>query len=191
LRSWQQKLKFYPFTPLISSKNQAIRCFTRRDLLEEKMAPVESLWQLPQVAKLLHRQQPDGSWKYPGVGKAHLRTAEDYNQIETYRALGELVEKCAMDKRHPAVEKAAGYLFSFQTEEGDFRGIYGNQYTPNYSAAIMELLIKARYGSDSCIENGFRCYFPFARRMRAGQFPAHRSRQIQQWHSEGGYAEAE
>jgi hypothetical protein len=156
LKNWQQKLKFSPLPPLIASKNQAINCFARRDLLEEEVEGIENLWQLPQVAKLFRRQQPDGSWKYPGGGKAHLRATEDYNQIETYRVLGELIEKYGMDKWHPAIEKAATYLFSRQTEEGDFRGIYGTQYTPNYSAAIMELLIKAGYGADSRIEEGFQ-----------------------------------
>jgi hypothetical protein len=140
----------------MASKNQAIRYFVRRDLLEEAVEKIESVWQLPQVTKPLRRQQPDGSWKYPGGGKAHLRATEDYNQLETYRVLGELVEKYGMDKRHPAIEKIAKYLFSFQTEEGDFRGIYGTQYTPNYSAAIMELLIKAGYGADTRIEEGFQ-----------------------------------
>ncbi|MFQ6096030.1 MAG: hypothetical protein ACE5NN_07790, partial [Candidatus Bathyarchaeia archaeon] len=51
--------------------------------------------------------------------------------------------------------KAADFLFTCQTEEGDFRGLYQNQYTPNYTAAIMELLIKAGYEEDSRIERGF------------------------------------
>jgi hypothetical protein len=140
----------------MASKNQAIRYFVRRDLLEEAVEKIKSVWQLPQVTKPLRRQQPDGSWKYPGGGKAHLRATEDYNQLETYRVLGELVEKYDMDKRHPAIEKTAKYLFSCQTEEGDFRGIYGTQYTPNYSAAIMELLIKAGYSADTRIEEGFQ-----------------------------------
>jgi hypothetical protein len=156
LRNWQQKVKFDPFPPLMASKNQAIRYFTRRDLLEENVGSIETLWQLPQVTKFLSRQLPNGAWKYPSGGKTHLRAAEDYNQIETYRVLGELVEKYGLDKRHAAIEKAAEYLFSCQTEEGDFRGIYGTQYTPNYSAAIMELLIKAGYGADSRLEEGFQ-----------------------------------
>jgi hypothetical protein len=140
----------------MASKNQAIRYFARRDLSEEEVEGIESLWHLPQVRKTLSRQLANGAWKYPGGGKAHLRDAEDYNQLETYRILGEIVEKYGMDKRHPATEKAVSYLFSCQTDEGDFRGIYGTQYTPNYSAAIMELLIKAGYGADSRIENGFQ-----------------------------------
>ncbi|MFW9794324.1 MAG: hypothetical protein ACFFEE_08480, partial [Candidatus Thorarchaeota archaeon] len=57
-------------------------------------------------------------------------------------------------KKHPAIVNAAEYLFGCQTEEGDFRGIYWNQYTPNYSAAFMELLIKAGYHNDSRISKG-------------------------------------
>jgi hypothetical protein len=140
----------------MASKNLAIRYFAQRDLLEEEVEGIKNLWQLPQMKKLLSKQLPNGAWKYPGGGRTHLRATEDYNQIETFRILGELVEKYGMDKRHPATEKAAEYLFSCQTEEGDFRGIYGTQYTPNYSAAIMELLIKAGYGTDSRIEKGFK-----------------------------------
>jgi len=140
----------------MASKNQAIRYFSRRDLLEEEVEGTENLLQLPQVRKTLSRQLANGAWKYPGSGKAHLRDAEDYNQLETFRILSELVEEYAMDKRHPTIEKAANYLFSRQTDEGDFRGIYGTQYTPNYSAAIMELLIKAGYAADPRIENGFQ-----------------------------------
>jgi hypothetical protein len=50
---------------------------------------------------------------------------------------------------------AVDYLFSLQTDEGDFRGIYGKQYSPNYSAGIMELLIKAGYADHPGIQKGF------------------------------------
>jgi hypothetical protein len=156
LGDWVEKLKFNPLPPLISSKNIAIHYFSRRDLLEESVESTESLWKLPQVMRLLRRQQLDGAWKYPGGGKLHLRSTEDYNQLETYRIFGELVEKYGLDKRHPAIEKAARYMFSKQTSEGDFRGIYGIQYSPNYSAAIMELLIKAGYEADTRIEDGLQ-----------------------------------
>ena len=124
--------------------------------MEETVEEIENLWQIHQAKKLLNKQLANGAWKYPGGGRMHLRATEDYNQIETFRILGELIEKYGMDKRHKSIQKAADYLFSCQTDEGDFRGIYGTQYTPNYSAAIMELLIKAGYGEDSRIENGFQ-----------------------------------
>ena len=119
------------------------------------MSQQELLWSLPPVKKTIERQQEDGSWRYPG-GKPSIRSEENYNQLETYRILGELVEKYGLDIGHKSITKAADYLFGFQTSDGDFRGIYGNQYTPNYSAAITELLIKAGYDADDRIEKGFQ-----------------------------------
>ena len=116
---------------------------------------VETLWKLPPAAKILKRQQEDGSWKYPG-GNLNIRSRANYNQLETYRIIGELVEEYGFNTNHSAVRKAAEFLFGFQTDEGDFRGIYGTQYTPNYTAGIMELLIKAGYENDPRIEKGFR-----------------------------------
>jgi hypothetical protein len=153
---WRKQLRFDPFPALFSSESKVLHYFARRDLLDEKVESVESLWNLHEAERIVNRQQDDGTWEYPGGGKEHLRSKENYNQIETYRVLGQLVEKYGLHKGHPAIRRAADYLFSFQTEEGDFRGIYGNQYTPNYSAAIMELLIKAGYEEDVRIERGFR-----------------------------------
>jgi hypothetical protein len=140
---------------LLSSKNQAIVFFTKRDLQNEKFNQVESLWEMTAAKKITSNQQPDGSWKYPGA-KLNIRSQQNYNQIETYRIVGELVEKYGFNNCSDALRKAADFLFSFQTQEGDFRGIYGNQYSPNYSAAIMELLIKSGYQNDLRIEKGFR-----------------------------------
>jgi len=129
--------------------------FAKRDLLEESVEPIETIWQLGSATKIVNRQLEDGSWKY-GDGSPNIRSKEDYNQLETYRILGQLVEIYGFTRKHKAIGKAAEFLFKHQTEEGDFRGIYGNQYTPNYTAAIMELLIKAGYDSDPRIENGFQ-----------------------------------
>jgi len=145
---------FDPLPQLLSSENKALVYSVKRDLLEEKVDPIETLWQLPSVAKIIQKQQEDGSWKYHD-GKPHIRSQQNYNQLETYRILGQLVEFYGLTSKHSAIKKAAEFLFGFQTEEGDFRGIYGNQYTPNYTAAIMELLIKTGYEEDPSIEKGF------------------------------------
>jgi len=102
--------------------------------LNEYPGSAQSLWTSAEANRLLRRQRPDGSFPYPGGGKEHLRETEDYDQLETYRVLGSLVDKYAATREFAPVEKAAGFLFSRQTEEGDFRGIYGRQYTLNYSA---------------------------------------------------------
>jgi hypothetical protein len=149
----QKQLPHDPIPVLLASGNKAIIYFTRRDLMCETPAPIQSLWEIPEAVKFLRRQQMDGSWKYPGKD-ADPNAEQNYNQLETFRNLGELVEKYGLNSDHPAVKTAAHYLFSCQTEEGDFRGIYGTQYAPNYSGAIMEILIKAGYHQDPRIEKG-------------------------------------
>jgi hypothetical protein len=156
MTDWRNQLKSDPLPPLLSSKNESLTYFVRRDLLDEQLASVELLWQRPEVKRILRRQLDEGAWKYPG-GKKHIRSEDNYNQIETYRILSELVDKHGLNRKHPAITKAAEYIFSHQTEEGDFaRGILGNQYAPYYSAVMMELLIKAGYDADPRIEKGFR-----------------------------------
>lgn len=153
MKKWFGDFKYDPIPPLLASEDRAIVLFAERDLLD-KAVHVENLWQLPEVIKIVRRQKPDGCWVYPG-GKENVRSAENYNQLETYRNIGVLVEEYGLTKKHPAIQKAAEYLFSFQTRESDFRGIYGDQYTPNYSAGITELLIKAGYENDNRIQRVF------------------------------------
>ena len=144
---WKKQFKYDPLVPLISSNNEAIIYFTKRDLLNEKVEPLETLWILPPAIKIINQQQEDGYWRYP-AWKAKLNEPENYNLLETYRQLGFLVEKYGFTKEHEAIKKAAEYIFSCQTDEGDIRGFYGTQYSPNYTGAITELLIKAGYGDD-------------------------------------------
>jgi hypothetical protein len=128
---------------LLSTGNKAIIAFTKKDLLGEEV-DLEQLWTLPSVKYLLKKQQTNGSWIYPNK-KTILRLPTNYNQYQTYETVAELVEFYGLNKKHESINKAANYLFSFQTKEGEFRGMYGNQYSPNYSASITEFLIKAGY----------------------------------------------
>lgn len=115
---------------------------------------MEILWGSRDAERIISRQKVDGRWEYPGGGNG-IRKQEDYDQMESFRQLGLLVEKFGFTRRHPCVERACQFLFSHQTQEGDFRGIYGQQYSPNYSAAIMELMIKAGYEDDTRVKRGF------------------------------------
>lgn len=155
----RKKLKTNPISSLLSSGNPAIEYYTRRDLLDENTGREEDLWELPAALRILRKQMDDGFWKYPGKISGDLRSREDYNQVETYRVFGELICKYGLNKNHPQIRKAAEFFFSCQTLEGDFRGIYGNQYTTTYSPAIMELLIKAGYGNDHRVKKGFQWLF--------------------------------
>lgn len=154
---WTKKLFYNPINTLMAINNPYIQYFTRKDLLDEDVFEVEGLWDLKISKGIIRKQQEDGSWKYPG-GQVNIRSQENYDQLETFRQLGELVEKYGFNRSHPAIVKAAEYLFNFQTDEGDFRGIYGNQYATTYTGVIMELLIKSGYDDDKRIIKGFKWF---------------------------------
>ena len=143
-----------PIGPLLAVDDAALRSMARRELLGEA-TPEINMGELAAVRRIMARQQPDGRWKYPG-GNPDIRSRAAYDQLETYRQLGVLVCKFGLDHHHPAVAAAAAFLSSFQTEAGDYRGIYGHQYTPNYSAAITELLIRAGYQGSAQVEKTMR-----------------------------------
>lgn len=154
INSWLSIFKYNPLPNLLSSDNKAVIFFTSKDLLENTDLKPETIWTLPEAQKIINRQQDDGSWIYPR-GNRKIRTAENYNQLETFRNLGYLVEMYGLDKSSQVIVKAANYLLKFQTKEGDIRGILGNQYSPYYTAAITELLIKAGYSDDPRIDKIF------------------------------------
>lgn len=154
MSGWRTQLKYDPVEPLLNSDNVAVIYFTYADLLQEGLGPTSLLWEHPENKQILRKQQPDGSWKY--TGKRAAGTGIKYQLIETWKQLRFLVNQYGMDRSHPAIEKAAEFIFSCQTEEGDIRGILANQLAPYYTGAIMSLLIDAGYCDDPRIEKGFR-----------------------------------
>ncbi|MBU0731707.1 hypothetical protein KKC88_02405 [Patescibacteria group bacterium] len=145
--------KYNPIPVLLKNENEAIIYWTKKDLLKKKVGPVSNLWILLEPEKIIKKQQKNGRWKYP-TRKKDARTQRNYDFLETYRQLRYLVDQYGLNKKHPAIPKTANFLFSFQTKAGDLRGIYGKQYSPNYSAAVFELLIKAGYQNDPKIIKG-------------------------------------
>jgi hypothetical protein len=93
------------------------------------------------------------NWPRPGETK---HPAINYGLIETWRHFLFLVDQYGFTREHPQAQKAAEFLFSCQTEEGDMRGFLANQYATYYTGAIMSLLIQAGYEDDPRIERGFR-----------------------------------
>jgi hypothetical protein len=143
-----------PLPHLLRTSNDSLRYLVRRDLLGERGLRAEGSWLQPQVRKLVRSQGKDGSWRYPGRRPGEA-TGEDYEYLETYRNLATLVECYALDKHHRSVADAIEYMLSKQTAEGDIRGIYGNQYSPNYTAAVLELIVKAGHDHDRRVERGY------------------------------------
>jgi hypothetical protein len=145
-RQWSGNLKYNPIEHLLSSKNPAIIYFTKRDLLDEIAGPINEIWELPEVLKIFKKQKKDGSFN--PVSKHPL--------LETWRNLRFLVEQYGLNKQHPAIIQAAEFVFSWQSLEGDIRGILGNQYAPYYTGAILYLLIKAGYEKDKRVEKAIQ-----------------------------------
>lgn len=81
MKRWKEPFKYDPLVPLISSKNKAIQYFTKRDLLEEEVEPIQSLWILQPAIKIINKQQEDGSWRY-SAWKAKLNEPKNYNLLE-------------------------------------------------------------------------------------------------------------
>ena len=130
---WPKKFKYDPVKPLIESDNPAVFYFTRRDLLQGIVASAaNTLWTLVTPQRIISRQESGGYWQ--ALGKN-----EDYYLVETFRLLQTLVYQYEFDKSHPAVENGCEYLFSRQTDEGDFRGFIGNQYAPYYTGIVLAL----------------------------------------------------
>ncbi len=69
MNAWRAALRFDPLPRLLSSGDEALVYFTRRDLLGEDPGAVEQLWELPGMRRLLKKQQADGSWTRPGAEK--------------------------------------------------------------------------------------------------------------------------
>jgi hypothetical protein len=153
--TWSERLSLDPIEPLIRCAYPAIRYYARRDLLGERVEPIQTLWGLPEPRKLLRHQREDGSWtvppkypeKYPDM---------NYPLIETFRRLRELVGKYELDRTHPQIAAAAEFVFTCQTGEGDIRGFYVDQYAPHYTGLLIELLTRAGYGEDPRVDEAIR-----------------------------------
>jgi hypothetical protein len=151
--AWRDRLSYDPLPALLSSGDEALVYFTRRDLLGEDRGPVEQLWVLPGIRKLLKKQLPDGSWPRPG-GEKH--PAVNVRLVETWRNLRYLVQVYGCTRQHPGTAAAAEYIFSCQSDEGDLRGIMANQYATYYTGAILAILVEAGYQDDPRLERAFQ-----------------------------------
>lgn len=83
--------------------------------------------------------------------------------FEIIKQLGFLVEYYGFSKSDGVVERAAEYFFSKQSDVGDFRGFYGNQYSPNYTGAALALLVKAGFRNQPEIK---KCFSYFENNMQ-------------------------
>lgn len=151
---WTDHLNVNPLGILLGGEETALVYAVERDLLGHDPGNVADIWNLDQPQKMLKKQRMDGAWVYKG-NRPGDEFGENYELLQTWKDLRVLVEMYAFTRQHPAVERAAEFIFSCQTPEGDIRGILSNQYTPYYMGAMMETLIKAGYADDERIMKGF------------------------------------
>lgn len=152
---WRKLLKVDPIQLLLSSSNETLTYYVRRDLLGIKDKAAKGIFINKEIDQITKRQQPNGSWifksssvkKYPSI---------NHNLIETFKSLRILVGKYEMENSFEVISRCANYIFSCQTEEGDIRGILGNQYMPYYCGMLIEYLLKAGYKDDDRIERALK-----------------------------------
>lgn len=63
IKSEPARLRLDPLPALLAGQDGALAHWVGRDLLGESVPGPESLWQRAEVVRLVHKQQPDGSWK--------------------------------------------------------------------------------------------------------------------------------
>jgi hypothetical protein len=142
---WRSQLQYDPVSPLIESTNEAIIYYAKRDLLNEIVTPITTLWDLREPHGILRKQTSVGYWEYPGKGPG-------YRLLQTFKNIQTLVYQYEFNRNHSAIAAACEYLFSYQTIEGDIRGFIGNQYAPYYTGIVIALLIKAGYQDDPRVD---------------------------------------
>jgi hypothetical protein len=154
MKTWPEKLG-NSVAALLAAKNEAVVYFTRRDLLGEKVDPIQLVWELPEPRKILRQQTADGSWQGP-VKKTTVFPENHARLVATFKEVRTLVERYRFTRDSLFIEKAAEYLFTFQSPAGDIRGFIGNQYATYYTGYILSLLIQAGYVNDPRVEKGMK-----------------------------------
>lgn len=151
MSNWVRQLRYDPVRPLVECGNRAVTYGARRDLSAEQVEDVRAIWDLAEPRRILKRQTPLGSWKSTTQNREKA-PAVNYDLVETFRQTSRLIDMFMLTRDSPAVQQAAEYIFSCQTDEGDIRGILGNQYAPYYTGTITSILIKAGYEDDPRVD---------------------------------------
>lgn len=143
-------LRTDPIPRMMESEDGTFRAFAGHHLLDRRTDLCEAALRSKEVRKVLRAQRDDGSWRSSGKG------GEDRHNtlVRTFKSFRALVHRYELDRTVPQVDRAAEVLLSFQTEEGDIRGMIGGQYATYYTGEILSLLIRAGYAEDRRIDDG-------------------------------------
>ncbi|MHB8806108.1 MAG: prenyltransferase/squalene oxidase repeat-containing protein [Anaerolineaceae bacterium] len=150
---WREYFRTDPLPVLLTACDPGLVFLIERDLLEQEREDITNIWSCKPAERILNSQTPNGSWRYKG-NRPGEEFGENYELVETWKMLRLLIGKYSFNREHPAISRAAEFIFSCQSAEGDIRGFLSNQYAPYYTGALLELLIKAGYSSDERVIHG-------------------------------------
>jgi prenyltransferase beta subunit len=140
---------------LLARGNLPILYWLKKDILEVPIdREYKNLQKFAARIRILKRQRQDGTWcKKKFENQPHWE--KTYCIVETLRSAFRLYNY-GCTSQDANVQKAIQFLFSTQSEEGDFRGAYLNEYAPTYHALTLELLCLYGLDKDPRIQKGFR-----------------------------------
>jgi hypothetical protein len=152
---WSKPFGHNPVPPLLAAGDEAVAFLTRRDLLDDDIGPVVALSELPESTRILRRQRPDGSWAGSNPRRP-IFPANHASLVSTFKHVRILIGRYELTRDHDGVARASEFLFSFQTNRGDFRGFIANQCATYYTGYVLSLLIRASWADDPRVEAGMR-----------------------------------
>jgi len=140
---------------LLARGNLPILYWLKKDILE---VPVDrefkNLQKFASRIRILKSQKTNGGWckrKYEG----HPRWEKTYYIVETLKNMFKLYNfGCSL--KDEEIKKAIKFVLSTQSEAGDFRGAYLNEYAPTYHALSLEILCLFGLDKDEKVQKGFR-----------------------------------
>lgn len=140
---------------LLARGNLPILYWLKKDILEVPIdREYKNLQKFAERIRILNVQEANGGWRNKRQ-ESHPRWEKTHYIVDTLQNVFKLYTY-GCSQEDAGIQKAAEFLFSFQTREGDFRGAYLNEYSPTYHALILELLCLLGYNDDKNVQRGFR-----------------------------------
>lgn len=140
---------------LLARGNLPVLFWLKKDILEISYdREQKNLRKYAHRVRLFETQRADGSWCERVIDKGNIQS-RTWVIIDTLKNLFHLYDYgCTL--RDEGVSKAAEFLFSTQTKEGDFRGAFYNEYVPTFHALALEILCRFGLDRDKRVQRGFR-----------------------------------
>ena len=148
---WTHWVAIDPTERLLAAEG-VLPLYVERHLLNKNRDLAKAVMECPEVKGYFQGQCADGSWN-PAKGRLLDHHARLVISFKNFRRL---VHHYELERQVPEVAKAAEFILSTQTEEGDLRGMIGGQYATYYTGEMLSLLIQAGYAEDDRVERGMQ-----------------------------------